>query len=207
MTNILIIDSSPNPNSVSRQVADDLLTHLKKEFKETNITTRNLTEKPFPHFDASLLGAFFTPTDKLTDAQKETLSFSDTLINELVKSDILIINTPMHNFSISSSLKAWIDHVVRRGKTFQYTATGPVGLLDSSKKAYVVVASGGVYSEGWGKTKDFVVPYLQNILGFIGLTDPKVIRAEGVAEAYASGSIEKVLEKAHESIVQMEVKC
>lgn len=92
----------------------------------------------------------------------------------------LVIGAPMYNFSISSTLKVWIDHIARAGITFQYTSEGPVGLV-SGKKVYLAVATGGVYSSGPYAAYDFLTPYLKHVLAFMGMTDVKILRAEGFA--------------------------
>jgi FMN-dependent NADH-azoreductase len=96
-----------------------------------------------------------------------------------MKSDLLVIACPMWNFGIPPSLKAWIDYVVRAGKTFNYAGAGVEGLA-KGKKAILVLASGGVFSEGPWKGWDFVEPYLRQILGFIGIEDVQTVRAEGM---------------------------
>jgi FMN-dependent NADH-azoreductase len=109
-----------------------------------------------------------------------TLALSDALIEELQTADIVVLTVPMHNFGIPSTLKAWIDHVVRAGHSFTYSEGGPEGLL-KGKRLILVLASGGVYSNGPAKQFDFQEPYLCAVLGFIGLTDIEVVRVEGVA--------------------------
>ena len=126
------------------------------------------------------MGAFFTPVDQRSAEQNETVKLSDVLIAELFRADVIVLGAPMYNFSISSTLKAWIDHVSRAGVTFNYTETGPVGLV-RDKKVYVFTARGGVYSEGPAKSMDFQETYLRAVLGFIGLTDVTFVRAEGLA--------------------------
>jgi FMN-dependent NADH-azoreductase len=93
--------------------------------------------------------------------------------------DVILLAVPMYNFSVPSTFKAWIDHVVRAGRTFRYGAEGPVGLLQN-KKVFVVASRGGVYSSGPGKSMDFHEPYLRGVLGFIGLKDVTFIYAEGL---------------------------
>jgi FMN-dependent NADH-azoreductase len=103
------------------------------------------------------------------------------LIDELFAADIIVLAVPMHNFGPPSTLKAWIDHVVRVGRTVSYSEQkGPEGKL-KGKRVILVLASGGVYSDGPAKPLDFQEPYLRAILGFIGLTDIDVVRVEGVA--------------------------
>ena len=181
MTNILQIHSSSNlGSSVSRDLTDRFVTKYKSAHDNTMVTLRDLVSTPIPHLGVDLLGGIFGKPEALNDAQKAALAVSNELIAEIEAASIIVISAPMYNFSIPSALKAWIDHVVRAGRTFQYTATGPVGLV-SGKKLILFLASGGVYSEGPYKAYDFQETYLRAILGFIGLTDITVIRAEGLA--------------------------
>ncbi|MDB5756261.1 MAG: FMN-dependent NADH-azoreductase, partial [Massilia sp.] len=110
---------------------------------------------------------------------------SDALVDELLAADVIVIGAPMYNFSVSSTLKAWIDHVARAGRTFEYGATGPVGLV-TGKKVFIVTAAGGVYSEGPSQAYDFLGTYLRSVLGFIGMTDITFVRAEGLAMGEAA---------------------
>ncbi|WP_431209241.1 FMN-dependent NADH-azoreductase [Puia sp. P3] len=122
---------------------------------------------------------------------------SDEAIRDVFDSDILVIGAPMYNFSLPSALKAWIDHIVRAGKTFSYSEKG-VAALVNGKKVYLVIASGGVFSEGPMKEHDFVEPYLRYILGFIGLTDITTIRVEGLAiPGLKDGALEKAIAGIH----------
>jgi len=118
-------------------------------------------------------------TKDAAEAQKLKWSVSlYKLTDELLGSDLLVIATPTWNFSIPSSLKAWIDLVVRPGKTFSYTNDGVLGLA-KGKKAILVLASGGVFTEGPWKSWDFVEPYLRKILSFIGIDTVQTVRPEG----------------------------
>jgi FMN-dependent NADH-azoreductase len=110
---------------------------------------------------------------------REAARPSDQLTDELLEADLLVIATPMWNFGIPSALKAWIDLVVRPGRTFQYSDGGVLGLA-KNKKAILVLASGGVFSEGPWRPWDFVEPYLRQILGFIGIVDVQTVRVEGM---------------------------
>ena len=102
----------------------------------------------------------------------------DALIEEVEAADVIVIAAPMYNFSISSTLKAWVDHITRAGRTFRYTANGPEGLL-KDKKVFVVTARGGVYTgDSPAKGYDFQEPYLRAILGFNGLTDVTFVHVE-----------------------------
>ena len=125
----------------------------------------------------------------------ENLSTSDQLIDELRAADTIVIGAPMYNFSISSPLKAWIDQIVRIGKTFGSGPNGPRGLLEM-KKVIVITARGGSYEKGTAREAfDFQEPYLRHILGFIGLTDVTFIHAENQSRDQAAASLESAAER------------
>ena len=127
-----------------------------------------------------ILGSFTAPEQR-TESHKRALAVSDELAGELLKADEIIIGTPMYNFAVPAALKAWIDHVVRAGKTFKYTSAGPKGLVDG-RKVVVAVTSGGAYDEASGLAQyNYEIPYLRHILGFIGITDVTFIQAGGTA--------------------------
>jgi FMN-dependent NADH-azoreductase len=115
-----------------------------------------------------------------SSAQQVAVAKSDTYVGELLEADIIVIASAMINFSLSSPLKSWIDHVMRAGVTFQYSESGPKGLA-TGKKAYLVLARGGIYSDGPMKPLDFQAPYLKTTLGIIGITDVQSVLIEGVA--------------------------
>jgi FMN-dependent NADH-azoreductase len=146
--------------------------------------------EPVPHLALDHLGALLTSDEKRSPEQRKSIAAADALIEELENADTIVIASPMYNFSISSNLKAWIDHVTRAGRTFRYTEEGrPEGLL-KNKKVVVVTGRGGIYSEGALSPFDFQEPYLRTILGFIGLTDLTFIHVEGLrisADAAANG--------------------
>jgi FMN-dependent NADH-azoreductase len=179
MSQILLITSSPREASYSTRVARKLAEKLAGR-PGSGLTVRDLTHHPLPHIDDSFAVARNTPPDRLTSAQKSALSLSDKLLAELFAADTLIVAAGMVNFGIPSSLKAYIDYVVRPGVTFRYGAQGPEGLV-KGKKAYLVVARGGVYTQGAMRAFNFQDTYLTAALGFIGITDVEVIAIEGIA--------------------------
>ena len=120
------------------------------------------------------IGANFTDEAERTDDQKAALALSDSLVDELLAADTLVIGTPIYNFAVPAALKAWIDLIARARKTFQYTATGPEGLL-TGKKAFILIASGGTEV---GSDIDFASGYLKHVLAFVGITDVTVIAAD-----------------------------
>ncbi|MEX3899935.1 FMN-dependent NADH-azoreductase [Paraburkholderia sp. BR10954] len=181
MATILHINSSiRSTGSVSRQLSSEFVSKWKVANPRDIVIERDLAQDPVPHLTEQMMGVFFTPADQRSPEQTRTVELADALVEELLRADVIVLGAPMYNFSISSALKAWIDHVTRVGVTFNYTETGAVGLV-RDKKVYVFTASGGVYSEGPAQSMNFQETYLRVILGFIGLTDITVVRAEGLA--------------------------
>jgi len=181
MKKILNIISSPRgPQSYSIQLAQALIDKLNATYPGSTVKTVNLAEKNFPHLEEAHLASFFTPVDQHTEKDKAAIRHSNEAVAEIMDADILVIGAPMYNFSIPSALKAWVDHIVRKGVTFDYSEKGAEGLV-KGKKVYLVASSGGVFSEGPMKSFDFVEPYLKWMFGFIGLTDITTFRVEGTA--------------------------
>src|SRR6267142_1077967 len=181
MKNILLIQSSPRGlESYSQKVARSIVGDLEERYPGANVVVRDLAQNPPPHVDQAFVEGISTGPEQRTPKQTKALALSDVLIDELFAADIIVLAVPMHNFGPPSTLKAWIDHVVRLGRTVSYSQKGPEGAL-KGKRVILVVARGGVYSDGPAKPLDFQVPYLRAILGFIGLTDIEVVQVEGVA--------------------------
>lgn len=167
---VLHIDSSARTeNSVTRSLSAEITGRLAPD----TVIRRDLAT-PLPLLDEAWVGANFTPADQRSDEQKALLAQSDALIAELKQADTIVIGTPIYNFSVPSTLKAWIDLVARVGVTFNYTETGPVGLLEG-KRAIIAVASGGTQA---GSDIDFATTYLRHVLGFIGITDVELVAAD-----------------------------
>ena len=180
MTHILIVESSPRgTESASRKLTGKLRERLEMQYEEATIIERDLVKDKLPQLDHPTLKAISTKDPVEAESLKEAAYLSNQLVDELMKSDLLVIACPMWNFGIPPSLKAWLDYVVRAGKTFNYAGAGVEGLA-KGKKAILVLASGGVFSEGPWKGWDFVEPYLRQILGFIGIEDVQTVRAEGM---------------------------
>ncbi|KQV78589.1 FMN-dependent NADH-azoreductase [Massilia sp. Root351] len=181
MANVLYINSSVrNSGSLSRQLSAEFIAKWKAANPSDTIVERDLAAHPVPHLTEQMMGAFFTPAEARNADQAHTVKISDTLVAEVQAADVIVIGAPMYNFSVSSTLKAWIDHIARAGVTFKYTETGPVGQL-TGKKVYIFTATGGVYSEGPAAGYDHLSTYLRAVLGFLGLTDITFVQAEGVA--------------------------
>jgi FMN-dependent NADH-azoreductase len=180
MEQILIVASSPRgTESATRALTRRLRQRLETQYPEVRFIERDVANDNLPHLDQATLRAIATHDPVEAESLKAAASLSDQLIDELLSSDLLVIACPMWNFGIPSSLKAWIDHVVRAGKTFNYDGKGVEGLA-KGKRAILVLASGGVFSDGPWKSLDTAEPYLRQILGFIGIDDVQTVRAEGM---------------------------
>ena len=177
MSNVLLIHSSVfGEKSQSLGLARDFL----KRYPHLALVERALAPRTMPHLDGETFAAMGTDAGAHNSQQKQAVALSDELIGELEAADTIVLAVPMYNFSIPSTLKAWIDHVARRGRTFRYTEKGPEGLL-KNKKVFVLGARGGVYSKGTPYAAfDFQEPYLRTVLGFLGLTDVTFVHFEGV---------------------------
>lgn len=204
MKQILHVTSSPRGNaSYSNRVAAQVVDELVEAHPGARVVIRDLARDPLPHIDENFsTGAYLADTDR-TAGQQASIAQSDTLIDELLAADIVVIAVAMINFALPSTLKAWIDHVARRGRTFQYDERGPKGLV-TAKKVIVVHAKGGVYS-GPRQAYDHATPYLRLVLGFLGMTDVEVIDVEGTALGAQSAdqAMENGLNRAREIIAAL----
>ncbi|NBV55446.1 MAG: FMN-dependent NADH-azoreductase [Verrucomicrobia bacterium] len=174
---LLHIDASPRTvRSVTRKLSAGFINALRLAHPNLKVTHHDVGHHPPPFISDAWVGAAFSPADQHDPAMKGVLHHSDALTAELLACDRLLIASPMHNFTVSASLKAWIDQVVRADMTFKVTEDGVIPLLQG-KKALVITARGGFVA---GTDYDFQEPYLRKILGFIGITDVTFIHAEGV---------------------------
>ncbi|MCK6594110.1 MAG: NAD(P)H-dependent oxidoreductase [Bacteriovoracaceae bacterium] len=177
---VLVIEASPNgEQSLSKKGTLLVIDALKMRFENIEIKVRDLQQNPVPHLKPELIQAMFTKAEMRSTDMLQTLKLSEELTDELLWADEIIIATPMWNFSVPSVLKAWVDHVSRAGKTFSFTDEGLIGLA-AGRKAYVVVASGSVFSEGAFASFDALSPFVKAFFGFIGIPDVHIIRVEGV---------------------------
>ncbi|SFY09110.1 FMN-dependent NADH-azoreductase [Pseudomonas sp. NFACC49-2] len=177
MSRVLIIESSARQqDSVSRQLTQTFIKQWQAAHPGDEISVRDLAVNPVPHLDANLLGGWMKPAEQRNEVETASLERSNQLTDELLAADVLVMAAPMYNFAIPSTLKAWLDHVLRAGVTFKYTPTGPQGLL-VGKRAFVLTARGGIHAGG---SSDHQEPYLRQIMGFIGIHDVTFIHAEGM---------------------------
>ncbi|GGG79755.1 FMN-dependent NADH-azoreductase [Edaphobacter dinghuensis] len=182
MPTLLHLDSSPLESSISRELTREFVKTWKAAHPDGAVIERDLAANPAAPINAAWVGSAFTPEAARTPEQAAALATSEQLIAELEVADEYVIGVAMHNFSVPSVLKLWIDQVARLGRTFSYGETGPQGLL-KGKKATIIVASGGFYEVGTpAGAMNFVEPYLKAVLGFLGITDVKFVTASGASQ-------------------------
>lgn len=178
MQKFLVIDSAvTGAQSVSRKLTDGLVAALAGE--DAVITRRDVGRTPIPHLTEATVGAIRGAEAESAEA-RAGLALSDTLVAELFDADVIVVAVPMYNFGMPSTLKAWFDHVLRAKVTFQYGANGAEGLL-KGKRAIIVSTRAGGYAEGDEAAMDSQEPHVRTLLGFMGITDVEVVRAEKLA--------------------------
>lgn len=179
MSKYLFIESSVRGQA---SASGQLAARLKAQVQAAGhtVATRDVGADPLPPLDGALLGALFSTEDGRSAEQQAQADRVTQLINELQAADTVVIATGMYNFGMPAQLKTWFDYVLQAGRTFRYTADGPVGLV-TGKQAIILAATGGIYSSGPAAAADFMVPHVKQMLAFIGITDVTVVRAEGLA--------------------------
>jgi len=160
-------------DSVSRKLTKDIIAALETRYGDIDLARRDLSDG-VEFVDESWITANFTPAEERTHEHRDALAKSDALVDELQQADVVVIGAPIYNFGVPAVLKAWVDMIARARLTFRYTAYGPEGLL-KGKKAYIVVASGGVPVDS---PADFATPYLRQALRFVGISDIEIIAAD-----------------------------
>lgn len=188
---LLELDSSPlGERSISRHLTHEFVEVWKAANPDGYVITRDLNTTVITPLSAAWIAAAYRPQDEQTPEQRDLLKLSETLIGELERADEYVFGVPMHNFSIPSVLKLWIDQIARVNRTFSYASGKPEGLL-KGKKATILMSSGGRYDEGTALASwNFVEPYLRTVMAFLGVTDVTFITAGG-ASAVASGKIDR----------------
>jgi FMN-dependent NADH-azoreductase len=179
MTTLLQIKASiSHDQGLSSQLANNFVAAYRKGHPEAKVLVREVASAdPVPHLNGERFGAFIAKPEERSDAQHAVVAYSDALIDELKRADIIVIGLPMYNFGVPSQLKAYFDHIARAGVTFKYSATGPVGLL-TGKKVYIFAARGGLYA---GSPLDTQTGYVRDFLAFLGMRDVQFVYAEGLA--------------------------
>ena len=193
---LLVTTSARGDRSTSRSFAERLIAAWQVLEPDLDIVLRDLAANPPPHMDADLLNGLRLSPALRSASQRSAIARSDVLIEEIKNAETLVIAAPVYNLSIPSTLKAWLDHIVRAGQTFRYTQQRSDGLL-RGKRAVIVSSRGGTQSQGRDSSAEFQEPYLRAIFNFIGITDLEFLHVEdqnlepiqverGYATAYAA---------------------
>jgi len=179
---LLHIDSSIlGAQSASREIGAAWVQAWRERQPSTDVVYRDLAHEPLAHLNGEIFAARQVPEAVQAAQLQPAVEQDRAVLAEFLAADVVVIGAPMYNFSIPSQLKSWIDRIVVAGKTFRYGPNGPEGLA-KGKKAVIVTSRGGVYSAGApAAAMDFQETYLRAVLGFIGVTDVQVIRAEGLS--------------------------
>ena len=197
---ILHIDSSIlGPQSASREVSAAVVGALRRRHSAATVHYRDLAVQPPGHLDIGTLGAMnASDPSTLTPALREAAAFAETLLQEFIDADVVVIGAPMYNFAIPTQLKAWIDRISRAGRTFRYTDKGPEGLA-VGKRVIIASSRGGAYAgQAFETALDHQEAYLRAVFGFVGITDVRIVRAEGtnMGDAARAAGIKAALEDA-----------
>jgi FMN-dependent NADH-azoreductase len=180
MSKLLRVDASSRlADSHSRALADQFVERWRKTHPGGEVVIRDLVQEPLPHIANDTISGFYTPKADHDPIMRQATELSDRLIAEIKTADMLLIDTPMYNFSIPSALKAWIDQVVRIGETFAFSPENGFEGLVKGKPAYVITATGAAFSNEALRPMDFLTPYLTALLGFLGITDLHLFTLEG----------------------------
>ncbi|MEJ8816111.1 FMN-dependent NADH-azoreductase [Variovorax ureilyticus] len=184
---LLHIDSSVlGTNSVSRQLTAEIVAEWRKTHPNTAVEYLDLAVNTPNHFNADALGIRGVVQAEPTEAQRREQEVSERLVSQFLDSDVLVIGAPLYNFTIPTQLKAWIDRIAQAGRTFKYTEKGPVGLA-LGKTVIVASSRGGMYSTSEAdRAMEHQESYLEAVFRFVGITDVRFVRAEGVAMGEAA---------------------
>jgi FMN-dependent NADH-azoreductase len=207
MKNILHIDCSPRPESHSRQLSGAIVKKILEVAPGASISRRDFAAVPLPHAAPDYATSLSSPAT-LAAPLKGSLDLSEMLIQEVEAADVIVIGTPMHNLTVPSVLKAWIDQILRAGRTFKSTPAGKVGML-RDRPVFIGIASGGVFTGDRANQPDFLTPYLAAVLGSIGLKTLQFLPVQATAFLEgdkATSAREKAL-AAIDLTVMAEVSC
>jgi len=197
MKTLLRIDSSlSGENSTSKLLADESINSLQRN-EALQITYRDITTDSIPHLNHTHIAALSTPHEQHTPEQQTWLDYADSLINEVIAADTLLIGAPMYNFGVPSVLKSWFDHIARAGVTFRYTSEGPEGLL-KNKQAIIITTRGGIHRN---QQSDSETHFITTMLNFLGIKKINFIYAEGLN--MGNGERDAGLAEARQQIQQL----
>ena len=181
MTYILRLDASPRyTDSESRKLGDQIQNHLLSQSPRLGVKSRDLSSSALPHIANETIVGFYTPTEAMTAELRQATALSDELIYELKHADTLLISCPMYNFGVPSSLKAWIDQIVRINETFAFDGSAFEGLVPVKRAVLALAYGASGYAPGGDfSAMNFLEPYLISLMGFLGIEETRVVRIEG----------------------------
>ena len=181
MSTILVVTASPRGDrSVSRTLTTAFLDLWTQRHPGDRILLRDVGHHPVPHVTEAWMAGAFAPMDQQTPESKAAIAVSDSLVEEFISADRYVFGVPMHNFNIPSTFKAYIDQIVRAGKTFAVGPNGYEGLVKDKKALFVTSSGGSYYSGSPMASYNFQEPYLRAIFGFIGITDVQFVVADSM---------------------------
>lgn len=175
-----IISSTRGADSLTNKMGNAIIEKIRENDPEVRVEILDLSKENFPHLSQEQINGFFTPPEHRPPELMEVIKRSDDAVAQIQQADYVVIGVPMYNFTITSSLKAYFDHIARVKVTFRYSETGSEGLL-KGKKAFIATGSAGLFTSGQNESFDFAAPYVKHFLSFIGITDVTVFRVEGTA--------------------------
>ncbi|MCE7794072.1 FMN-dependent NADH-azoreductase [Salipaludibacillus sp. CUR1] len=182
MSKVLFIKANPRPEdqSVSVKMYNTFISNYKSENPEDEIEELDLFQENLPYYDTDKINGMFKQASglELTPAEQEAADTVNTYLNQFLEADKVMFAFPLWNFTVPAALHTYLDYLAQAGKTFKYTAEGPVGLL-TDKKAVLLNARGGVYSEGPAQSAEMAVNYVKNLLAFWGITNIQTVIVEG----------------------------
>lgn len=205
MTTLLRIDASARvEDSYSRQLGDSFEASWRTRHPSGAVVRRDLARAPIPQITSETIAGFYTPAEAMTDALRDATSLSDALIGELQAANALLVTTPMYNFGIPAALKAWVDQIVRIGRTFSYDGANFTGLVTGKPVTIAIAYGAGGYGEGGPLAAlDLVRPYLATLFGFLGFTEIRLMGVE--ATTGDPHTLETALDAARTAIAALAV--
>lgn len=196
MKKLLAIQTSLfGPEGGSSRLVQQFVDNWMHQHPQGRAIVRDLGSKPVPHLDAATFHAFATPEDARTPDQQAAARFSESLIEELIEADVLVLGVPMYNLGVPSTLRAYFDQLGRAGITFRYSENGPVGLV-GDKPTFVMVTRGGVYGEDHPQGQ-----YIRQFLGLLGIKNIEFVHAEGLA--MGADTRDRVMQQATDAIARL----
>ncbi|MGL4399867.1 MAG: FMN-dependent NADH-azoreductase [Luteolibacter sp.] len=202
MKTLIHIDSSLREGeSNSRILSAAFAKAWQAKFPEGKVIYKDFARNPLPHLGAESVKASYKPAEDRTPADTAALKPLNDAVDELMSADHILIAAPMYNFTVPSSIKTWVDHIVVDGRTFSFGANGPVGHVHG-KKVIIVSSHGGNYTpESPWATMNMLEPWLRNILGFLGMADVETISIEGAE--MAKDEVPQQMTAAHDKIAEL----